>query len=274
MTPTGQVLRESVAALEVLEAAAEASRFRTHRQASRPGAPERAGPAAAASARGSAWRLAWHGAGFTGSGEVHIASVASIELTDLGAVRILTGSTEMGQGTKTIFPQLVAAELGIEIDEVEVAAQDTSIAGARLGADGRVADGHGRRWPADHCIPQAPWPGRSRHRGLLRRFVPRLRPRARPIAHRRAVRALPRCALRRRHLHRRRLPGVRLGLRRGARRRRPGHRRGDGPGRGRGGRRRPHHPPRPGGGARSRAARCRRSATPRSRRSSSSTGAT
>ena len=33
----------------------------------------------------------------------------------------------MGQGTKTIFPQLVADALGVEYDEVEIAPQDTSI---------------------------------------------------------------------------------------------------------------------------------------------------
>src|SRR5262249_24517270 len=49
------------------------------------------------------------------------------ELGADGQVRILTGSTEMGQGTKTIFPQLVAAELGLQPDEVEMAPQDTAI---------------------------------------------------------------------------------------------------------------------------------------------------
>jgi CO/xanthine dehydrogenase Mo-binding subunit len=71
--------------------------------------------------------MAWHGAGFTGSGEVHLASVASLELTDDGRIRVLTASTEMGQGTKTIFPQLVADRLGVEPDQVEIAPQDTSI---------------------------------------------------------------------------------------------------------------------------------------------------
>jgi CO/xanthine dehydrogenase Mo-binding subunit len=33
----------------------------------------------------------------------------------------------MGQGTKTIFPQLVADALGVEYDEVEIAPQDTSL---------------------------------------------------------------------------------------------------------------------------------------------------
>ncbi len=56
-----------------------------------------------------------------------LASVASVELTDDHRIRILTASTEMGQGTKTIFPQLVADTLGVEYDEVEIAPQDTSI---------------------------------------------------------------------------------------------------------------------------------------------------
>ena len=136
-TPTGQVLRESVAASEVLERAAEAAEFegvraRTARDRARrtgsgslPAAPLRTGRDRVASGIGIA--LAWHGAGFTGSGEVKLASVASVELGGDGVVRILTGSTEMGQGTKTIFPQLVAAELGIAYEDVEIAPQDTAI---------------------------------------------------------------------------------------------------------------------------------------------------
>jgi len=124
-TPTGQVLRESVGGIEVLEAAAEAAAFdRTHAQtrAMREGRTD-----GARVATGIGLALAWHGAGFTGSGEVKLASVASLELTDDGRIRILTASTEMGQGTKTIFPQLVADALGVEYAEVEIAPQDTSI---------------------------------------------------------------------------------------------------------------------------------------------------
>ena len=125
VTPTGQVLRESVGGPAVLEAAAEASAFEIARQRTRE-ARERGG-SAARRATGVGMALAWHGAGFTGSGEVHLASVASVELTDDHRIRILTASTEMGQGTKTIFPQLVADALGVEYDEVEIAPQDTSI---------------------------------------------------------------------------------------------------------------------------------------------------
>ena len=124
-TPTGQVLRESVAAEEVLERAAEAAEFERVR-ARTAGDRARRGPDAR-SAHGIGLALAWHGAGFTGSGEVHLASVASVELTADGRLVILIGSTEMGQGTKTIFPQLVADALGVPMDDVEFAPQDTAL---------------------------------------------------------------------------------------------------------------------------------------------------
>jgi len=125
VTPTGQVLSESVGGIEVLEAAAEAAGFDRHQAQTQAMREARTDGARTASGIGLA--LAWHGAGFTGSGEVRLASVASIELTDEGRIRILTASTEMGQGTKTIFPQLAAEALGVEPDEVEIAPQDTSI---------------------------------------------------------------------------------------------------------------------------------------------------
>jgi CO/xanthine dehydrogenase Mo-binding subunit len=135
-TPTGQVLRESVAAEEVLEQALGASHFerireRTAREAVErrgsgtiPPGPLRSGERRTASGIGLA--LAWHGAGFTGSGEVYIGSVASVELTADGRLRVLTSQTEMGQGTKTVFPQMAAAELGVPVDWVEYAPQDTA----------------------------------------------------------------------------------------------------------------------------------------------------
>jgi CO/xanthine dehydrogenase Mo-binding subunit len=126
-TPTGQVLREGVAAEEVLVRAAEASEFeRTRERTSRERAV-RADDDHQQTARGIGLALAWHGAGFTGSGEARMGSMASLELTADGVVRVLIANTEMGQGTKTIFPQLVARELGLDIDDVEMAPQDTSI---------------------------------------------------------------------------------------------------------------------------------------------------
>ena len=135
-TPTGQILRDSVAGEEVLERAAEAGEFTRLRAKTEDARRVRAG---SGSAPGSALRtgrertatgiglaLAWHGAGFTGSGEIKLASVASLELTADGQVRILTASTEMGQGTKTIFPQLVGEALDIPEDDIELAPADTA----------------------------------------------------------------------------------------------------------------------------------------------------
>ena len=136
ITPTGQVLRDSVAAEEVLERAAEAAEFTRMRARTDDARRRRAGSGSIPGhplhtdrdrlASGIGLALAWHGAGFTGSGEIHLASVASIELTADGRVRVLTASTEMGQGTKTIFPQLVGEALDIHPDEIDLAAQDTA----------------------------------------------------------------------------------------------------------------------------------------------------
>jgi CO/xanthine dehydrogenase Mo-binding subunit len=137
ITPTGQVLGGSVAGEEVLERAAEASEYERVRERTARARTDRAGSGLIPptpfdggrrqSAHGIGLALAWHGAGFTGSGEVHLASVASVELTADGRIVILTASTEMGQGTKTIFPQLAAAELGVPIEAVEIAPQDTAL---------------------------------------------------------------------------------------------------------------------------------------------------
>ena len=129
VTPTGQVLRDSVAGEEVLARAAAASEFERVRERTAAAQNLRSamGGRGPATASGIGLALAWHGAGFTGSGEVHLASVASVELTADGRITVLTASTEMGQGTKTIFPQLAATELGVAIEEVEIAPQDTAL---------------------------------------------------------------------------------------------------------------------------------------------------
>jgi CO/xanthine dehydrogenase Mo-binding subunit len=44
-----------------------------------------------------------------------------------GSVTILTGSTELGQGSHTVLPQIAAEELGIPFENVRVVASDTAI---------------------------------------------------------------------------------------------------------------------------------------------------
>ena len=67
-----------------------------------------------------------HGAGFTGSGEVYLQSVVGAEATMEGRINILAASTEIGQGTNTIFAQIAAEALGVDYDLVEVVQPDTS----------------------------------------------------------------------------------------------------------------------------------------------------
>ena len=69
--------------------------------------------------------LFYHGAGFTGAGERNLKSKARLDLTPTG-VRIAVGSTEIGQGTRTMHAQIVTDALGIPYESVEVAQPDTS----------------------------------------------------------------------------------------------------------------------------------------------------
>lgn len=75
--------------------------------------------------RGIGFTSFMHGAGFTGSGEVHLQSVVGAEATPEGRVRILAASTEIGQGTYTIFSQIAAEALGLPEDVIEITQPDT-----------------------------------------------------------------------------------------------------------------------------------------------------
>lgn len=111
-TATGQRVGRDCSARRVLREAVRRTGFRRKRSALK------------GTNRGIGLALFFHGAGFTGSGEVKLASKASLELTDRG-VRILAASTEIGQGTRTMHAQIVADTLGIPYDRVEVSAADT-----------------------------------------------------------------------------------------------------------------------------------------------------
>jgi CO/xanthine dehydrogenase Mo-binding subunit len=68
-----------------------------------------------------------HGAGFTGSGEAHLSSIVTVEASRDGQFRVLAASTEIGQGTNTIFSQIAADALGVECDRIEVVQPDTLV---------------------------------------------------------------------------------------------------------------------------------------------------
>jgi CO/xanthine dehydrogenase Mo-binding subunit len=120
--PVGQTLRESVGARQALEACVKRSAY-----------PRRARECARwnRGVRRPTWRgiglaLVHHGAGFTGSGEVYLNSRAAVTLTRDGELRVLSGSTEFGQGTTTLFAQIVAETLGVPLDLVTVETPDTA----------------------------------------------------------------------------------------------------------------------------------------------------
>ena len=112
-TATGQVLREDTSALAVLEEAVRRTDF------------ERKRFDYEGTDRAIGLALFYHGAGFTGSGERSLKSRARLETTPAG-VRIATGSTEIGQGTRTMHAQIVADALGVPYESVEVAQPDTA----------------------------------------------------------------------------------------------------------------------------------------------------
>lgn len=67
-----------------------------------------------------------HGAGFTGAGEVHLDSVVHVAAMPDGGIEVRTSSTEMGQGTTTVFTQIVADRLGLPPDHIHVPLPDTA----------------------------------------------------------------------------------------------------------------------------------------------------
>ncbi|MBX7247031.1 MAG: xanthine dehydrogenase family protein molybdopterin-binding subunit [Candidatus Sumerlaeaceae bacterium] len=71
------------------------------------------------SGRGVGLATILHGTGFTGSGEVYLQSRVALAGRADGKVDILVGSTEIGQGTETIFRQIAAEALRLPMEQVE-----------------------------------------------------------------------------------------------------------------------------------------------------------
>ena len=57
----------------------------------------------------------------------HISSGAVVQLGRDGAVNVLTGAADIGQGAETVIAQIVAEELGVPLDDIRVTAADTGI---------------------------------------------------------------------------------------------------------------------------------------------------
>ncbi|HEY2470284.1 MAG TPA: xanthine dehydrogenase family protein molybdopterin-binding subunit [Terracidiphilus sp.] len=77
--------------------------------------------------RGMGFAAFYHGSGFTGSGEHYLNSLAGVDVSAEGKVRVLVSSTEFGQGTNTVLTQIAAETLHLDYDDLIMAPPDTGI---------------------------------------------------------------------------------------------------------------------------------------------------
>jgi CO/xanthine dehydrogenase Mo-binding subunit len=118
-TATNQIIRERVDMNGLLERAFEISDYHKKRERfARENDRSKI-------KRGIGFASFMHGAGFTGSGEVYLQSVVDAEATVDGRVHVLAASTEIGQGTNTIFSQIASEALGIDSDMIVIEQPDT-----------------------------------------------------------------------------------------------------------------------------------------------------
>jgi CO/xanthine dehydrogenase Mo-binding subunit len=114
-TATGQLLEDSVGSQEVLAAIAGVAGVPPARDGlAAHGAPVR---------RGRGVCFYFHGAGFTGAGEQRLAGRATVAAID-GRFEVRSSSTDIGQGSITMFTQIAGAALGV--DPVHVVVVDPS----------------------------------------------------------------------------------------------------------------------------------------------------
>lgn len=120
-TATGQAVVDAGASRQALEAVLSRTRWRAAERAhARFNHRERT------KRRGLGLACYFHGTGFTGNGELRLGSVAALEVDTAGSVHVLASSTEIGQGTRTVFAQIVAEVLGLPYDGVETSDPDTA----------------------------------------------------------------------------------------------------------------------------------------------------
>ena len=120
-TATEQVMREPVIMDMLLERALRESDYHARRARF-----ARENPSSAVK-RGLGIACFYHGSGFTGSGERILNSLAGMDVTPEGKVRVLVSNTEFGQGTNTVLTQIAAESIGIDYEDIIMAAADTGM---------------------------------------------------------------------------------------------------------------------------------------------------
>jgi len=120
-TATEQVMRDPVILDKLLDRALAESDYYAKRE--RFARENQSGPVK----RGMGVAAFYHGSGFTGSGERYLNSLAGVDVTPEGKVRVLVSSTEFGQGTNTVLTQIAAEAIGLNYEDVDMAPADTGI---------------------------------------------------------------------------------------------------------------------------------------------------
>jgi len=120
-TATEQLMKDPVIMDKLLDRALEESDYHARRARF-----ARENPSSQVK-RGIGISAFFHGSGFTGSGERNLNSLAGVDVTPEGKVRVLVSNTEFGQGTNTVLTQCAAEAIGIDYEDIAMAASDTSI---------------------------------------------------------------------------------------------------------------------------------------------------
>jgi CO/xanthine dehydrogenase Mo-binding subunit len=111
--PTGQVIQEDIDLESLMDRALQLSGYDRKRGTNRPG-------------KGIGLACFFHGSGFTGGGEVRLASRVSVGVTPPGGLEVFAANVEYGQGTNTILAQIAAEACGIDPDLVTIHQPDTA----------------------------------------------------------------------------------------------------------------------------------------------------
>jgi selenium-dependent xanthine dehydrogenase len=114
VTVTGQKLRESVGLVETIDRVEEAKKAAAPKGAPGPG-----------KRRGWGVACAYKNVGLGGG--VADTAGAEVELLDDGRAQVRAGAAEVGQGIVMVLAQIVAEELGVDYDKIDVLVGDTEL---------------------------------------------------------------------------------------------------------------------------------------------------
>ncbi|MEQ9714920.1 MAG: xanthine dehydrogenase family protein molybdopterin-binding subunit [Candidatus Asgardarchaeum sp.] len=116
-TATGQILRYSVGVKETIRKAIEVSDwYRKRKEYSLMEGTKR---------RGIGMSTIIYGVGLGAAGKILERSGATVQITTDGSVIVLVGTSEMGQGMRTVLAQIAAEALGVTIDKIYLPEVDT-----------------------------------------------------------------------------------------------------------------------------------------------------